>query len=264
MGLSVAREGKAYGLIPTMFNLKGAIANAKGDLKEAEECFKEAASTCKDLGNFLNLTVFLTNLCITRQLIGDVDGAESAAREALRVSEAFNYTYVQGVAYNSLGQVLQQKGQPKEALEVLAKARALIAETGAVDKVQDVDMDIADATGTMGDIAGALRILDSVLAAGELKQDQIARFHVLTGLLKMDLGAGEEAKAELELGLAESKKRSLRYWEGQCLLGLSDWERKFGTAEAADRMRGEAERVLKECGVAPPPPSQPRKDGKQA
>jgi tetratricopeptide (TPR) repeat protein len=249
-GLSIAREGKQLGLIHQVLNLKGAIAYAKGALREAEESFLEGSEVCRELGHAGNLTVFLVNLSTARQQIGDLDGAEKDAREALRLAQAFGLSFVQGIAHQTLGDVMKRRRLSSEALELFSKAKRVFEETGNAEQIQDLDLDIAEVRAMMGDASGALGLLKKLTEQGELKQDQLARFHMLKSRLALATGSSEEAKAEAELALSESRKRGLRYWEGRALLGLSEWEREFGTVEMADKGREEAEKVLKECGVA--------------
>jgi tetratricopeptide (TPR) repeat protein len=248
-GLAAAGEGKVDGLIPHLLNLKGSIAMVKGDLRVSEKCSMEASAICRGLGNVVTLSVVQCNLSVTRQEMGDIDGAEEAAREALRLAQVFNQAYLQGSTSQTLGEVLVLRKSASEAMDLFSKAKRVYGETGNSELIQEVDMDIAEVKGIMGDAPGALDTLKKVMEQGQLKQDQTAHFHMVRFRLMLAMGDKDESRADVELALEESRKRGLRYWEGRALLGLSDWEKAFGTPESADKMRQEAENVLKGCGV---------------
>jgi tetratricopeptide (TPR) repeat protein len=248
-GLSVAKEGKQWGLIPLFLNLKGAIAFLKGDLKKAEECFGEASATCRELGHVRNFTIFLTNVSMARLQMGDTEGAEKVAREALRVAQVFNHKLLEGAANHTLGEALMRRGLPDDAMVLFTQAKGIYNEAGNTENSREVDLDMVEAMSLMGDASGALDTFKRIAEQGEPKQDGVAGFHMLGFRIKLAMGAKDEAKAEVELALDESKKRGLRYWEGRALLGLSEWERKYESPQNATKTREEAEKVLKECGV---------------
>jgi tetratricopeptide (TPR) repeat protein len=249
-GLAVAKEGKVWGLIPSLLNLRGGIALSKGNLTTAEEVIREATATCKALGQIQNLTIFLSNLSIVREDMGILDGAEDAAREALRVSEAFGERYAQATAAQALGAVMVLKRAPREAMPLFEKARDIFKESGDVNKLLDVQIDMTEVKGIMGDPSGALEALKAVLKEERnLKQEQVVRPHLLRARFAMETGAKEEARAEVELALGESRRWGLRYWEGRAQLVLAGWEKKYGTPEKAAETQRDAEKMLKECGV---------------
>jgi tetratricopeptide (TPR) repeat protein len=247
-GLEIARGGKIWGLVPPLLDLRGAIAITKGDLKAAEEYFNEAVATCRNLGQAPQLSAGLSNLSLTRGEMGNLDGAEEAAKEALQVADAFDLQFAQGIAAHVLGQVMVQRKALNDAMELFGKARMLYEKTGDTEMNLQLDLDTAEAMIVMGDAPGALAILTR-LTNGDLMQDQVAQFHLLKARYAMATGAKEEARAEMERTLEESKQRGLRCWEGRAHLALSVWEKRYGSPEDATKALDEANRILKECGV---------------
>jgi tetratricopeptide (TPR) repeat protein len=248
-GLALARSRRIWGLIPSFLNLKGAIASTRGELSVAEECFEEAASTCKDLGQVLTLSVFLINLSLTRMERGDIQGSEDASKSAMRVAEAFDLTYAKGAAAQTLGKALIMKKSPREAMSLFKRARQVFMETGNTEMLGDLDMDMAEAKGMLGDLSGAQSDLEKVKKEADLLPVALPRFHLLKARLCLEAGSAEDARKEMNMSLEESRRQGLRYDEGMVLLAISEWEKKNGSPEGASRAREEAERLLKECGV---------------
>jgi tetratricopeptide (TPR) repeat protein len=247
--IAAAKKGRVLGLIPSCLNLKGTMAMAKGDLPVAESCYIEALSLCRDAGHVTNMVVILTNLASSRRGMCDVDGAEKAAREALRIAETFGLKHATGLAMHSLGQVLLLKRSLKEARECIEDARKSYVESGNMENLLEADMDLAEVRGMTGDIRGALETMKSIEEGGKLAQDEFAAFHMLKSHLMRAMGDKDGSRTEVELALDESRKRSLRYWEGLCLLGIYEWEEQFGLPQNAQKAREEAERILHACGV---------------
>jgi tetratricopeptide (TPR) repeat protein len=246
-GLAVAKAGKLMGLIPLLLNVKGAIALMRGDLIGSENCFSEASATCRNLGQIRNRTVFLANLSYTRAHMGDLDGAESAAREALRISDAFDQPYGQSCALQALGEIMLMRKAP--AIDTFNKAIGILKEIGNTETIFDLDLDITEATGVMGDPAGALVSLKEMKDEVVPKQEYRARIHMLRGRFAMETGAKDEARSELERALEESRQGNQLYWEGRAMLLLSEWEKRYGSPENAAKAREESEKILGECGV---------------
>jgi tetratricopeptide (TPR) repeat protein len=248
-GLTVAKAGKLWGLVVHLLNLKGSIASSMGDLKMAEDCYSDAVATTRNIGQVLSLPIFLYNLSGAKKELGDLEGAEMAAREAMRVAEAFDQKWAQGVASLALGEVMLLEKTSSEAMECIKRARGISEETGNMDLNVQADLDMAELTGSMGDPAGALAALKDLEEKGSLRQEQVARLHVLLARFATETGSKEEARTEVERALDESRRRSLRFWEGQALIAFSEWEKRFGAPEDAVRLKEQAEKHLKDCGV---------------
>jgi tetratricopeptide (TPR) repeat protein/energy-coupling factor transporter ATP-binding protein EcfA2 len=254
-GLTLAKEGRTYYMLLQALNLKGTIANLRGDLKVAEQCYAQAAAICKALGQVGSLPIFLTNLAVSRKQMGNLAGAEEAVIEALRVAEAFGRPRAQGYATHVMGDILIVRKSPQQAMEFLQKAEVIYREQEDVEFAMDLELDMAEVKGAMGDPSGALTYLAKIKDETNLKQDQVPRLHLLRARFAIDTEAKEAGRAELDKALEESRRRGLRYWEGSSLLMLSEWEEKYGSPENAGKAREDAERKLKECGVVDEPPS---------
>jgi tetratricopeptide (TPR) repeat protein len=248
-GLIVAREGRSYGLMPAFLNLKGSMASLEGNLTLAESCFNEGLSICRNLGEIAGLSLYGSNLSQTRRDMGNIEGAEDVAREALRIAEAFDLHFPRGVAAMGLGEVLIQKKSFAEAEELFRRAGVVFEKIGAGEMVLQLGIDTAEMRGMMGDTEGALSALTEMKNAKDLKQDQAARLHLLRASFMNDSSAKEEVRTAIELALDESKKKDMRYWEGRALIALSAWEKKWGSPDKAAGVREQAEKILRECGV---------------
>jgi tetratricopeptide (TPR) repeat protein len=248
-GLLIAKERRVWGQIPHLLNLKAAIANLRGNLKTTEECLGEAAAASRDLGQVLNLCIYLSNLSFSRAEMGNLDGAEAAAMESLRVAEAFDQKWAQGTAAQALGQVLLKKRATHEASQFLKRARAEYEAMGSTEMILQMDIDMAELKGTDGDPSGALADLAKMEGHASLKQDMLANLRLLKARFAGNLGSSGEARSELEHALSEAREEGTRYWEGRTLLSLSDWERRFGSPQNASKALEEGRKILLECGV---------------
>jgi tetratricopeptide (TPR) repeat protein len=247
-GLTIAKAGKLLGLTPLLLNLKGTIALMTGDNTEAESCYSEASATCRSLGQVMNRCGLLANLAQARIQMGDIDGAESAAREALRIADAFNRPYGQSCALQTLGNVMVLRKAPA-AVDLFNKAKVIFEQMGNAESIFRLRLDFAEARGVLGDPSGALAELREVKDEDAPKQEDWARIHTLRGRFAMETGAKDEAKTELNRALEESRQRGLFYWVGLAMLLLSEWEKKYGSPENAAKTREESEKILGECGV---------------
>jgi tetratricopeptide (TPR) repeat protein len=248
-GLKYAKAGNAGGLIPRIVNLEGANASGRGDLIKGDRVFAKAVEIHKSLGESHGLITALYNLSIVMAHRGDLDGAMGTAREALRVAEKFGLQTEIGEGLHQLGYVQMQMGIPSEALKFFRTAEKVYTEQGDQDYLMELRFDMAEAKGRAGDPAGALKDLADSEGDGKLESDEAAQLHIRKAMFLMATGAKEEAKAEVERALELSQEGYLRYFEGKALLLLANWESKFGSHVSAARIKGQAEKVLKVCGV---------------
>jgi len=248
-GLKFTKMGNVGGLLPRMLNLEGAIASNRGDLLKGEEAFARYVEAVREIGQIDGLVTALSNVSLSMAFRGNFDGAEEAAREALRLAETFGLPTEIGIGMHRLGTVRLQKGLPVEALRFFKMAEKVFKEQGDSDYLLELRCDMIEAKGNAGDPAGALKDLADAEKDSNLEVGEVAQLHICKAIFSIATGAKDEARAEIESALVQSRQRKMGYWEGKALLVLACWERRYGSPENATTTQALAEKILKACGV---------------
>lgn len=247
-GLSLARSERYWGLIPYFLLMRGQVATIQGELLRAEQIFEETAGVCRDLGRMNWLATTLADLSLVRADRGDLAGAESASKEALRVSETFSIPGEIGPSLLQWSRVKLRQGFPAESMEILRRAQKAYAEHGRSTEVLEMRMHRADIRFHLGDPKGAIEELRDI-EEGKLKEEQVAHLHLLRAQFLMARGDGPRARSAAERARSEATSRGLRYSAAQANATLAEWERRYGTPERAAAMQRRADLQFRECGV---------------
>jgi tetratricopeptide (TPR) repeat protein len=248
-GLNYVKAKSALGLRPYFLSLEGLLATDKGDLTRAEEALLESTELSRNLGRVNMLVNELSNLSFVMGDRGNLEGAEEKAREALHVAEAFDLPTAMGAAMQALGRSYLRRHDYVAARKYFEMGLRTATEHGYLMSRAYIRLDLAETKGSFGDAVGALKDLEDVEKEGGLQGDQVATFLLLRATFSIDTGAKEQAKADVERVLADSRQRNQRYWEGRALLVMARWEARFGSTSDTSKVLAEAEAVLKECGV---------------
>lgn len=249
-GLMLAKAGNAGGLMPPMLNLEGAIAFVRGDLIRAEEIAVETVEVARNLGRFHMLVTALGNLSNAMTDRGNFDGAEKTVREALRVAEMFDSPLEIGETIHRLGYLRLKMGLTDEAMKFFKMAEKVYAEQGVSGHEVELRIDMAEAKGIAGDPADALKDIAKFDGIANMEIGERVQLNIRKATFLLATNAKEEAKAEIERALAQTREKNIRYFEGKALLLLARWESEYGSPENAVRAQEQADKLLNACGVA--------------
>src|SRR5207248_1482475 len=104
----------------------------RGDFDRAKELLAEGASDVHDVP--FSMAVVLTGEALLARAVGDLSGAEAAARRSLVVGGT---SFATAEAFEILGGTLGRLGDHEEAARTLGAADRLREETGLVRRVSD-------------------------------------------------------------------------------------------------------------------------------
>jgi eukaryotic-like serine/threonine-protein kinase len=200
-----------------------------GQPQEALSLFREARAISEEAGYLWGMGMAVSNLGVTLQLLGDLDGAQKATEESLRIARRLGTAVGIASQLNSLGELLQDRGRLAESLALLEQARGwyvkigdrlmenrslnragtiLLAQGDLVGARQrfEKSMALSQTLGNRSDEALALGNLGTVLAAmgqlGEARRRHAEAFDILTqvgdsSLAASALAASADAAARL-------------------------------------------------------------------
>jgi tetratricopeptide (TPR) repeat protein len=147
--------------------LRGAIELESGDIARARRRFTALIAECRAAGNLQILSLALERSAVVLQGLGALEAAETAAREALMVSERIGYRSREIDAQISLGDVLREAGRSVEGLAFAERALAgaresqiRYAECRALVIAARARRDLGDRVGALADARAGLAIAE--------------------------------------------------------------------------------------------------------
>jgi CHAT domain-containing protein/tetratricopeptide (TPR) repeat protein len=196
-----------------------AVENVYTNLAFRQERFSEAKAHAErqiaiekqlraGIGQFVPAYVFLGQI---DERLGDYDGSEAASREAIRLSETTHGGPLQRhqvTALTQLGELLDARGRPREALPFAEQAVELGETTLGADAPSVVTslQTLADVQRALGQLAQAWHLYEQmgqIVAKNATDVELPARVSYYRGLanLQLDLGNVDDAVAALDAGL---------------------------------------------------------------
>jgi CHAT domain-containing protein/tetratricopeptide (TPR) repeat protein len=196
-----------------------AVENVYTNLAFRQERFLEAKAHAErqlaiekqlsaGIGQFVPAYVFLARI---DERLGDYDGSEAAAREAIRLAETTHGGPLQQhqlTALTQLGALLDARGRPQEALPFAAQAVALGESTLGADAPALVAslQTLADVHRSLGQLPDAWHLYEhmgQIVTKSPNDVELPTRVTYYRGLanLQLDLGNVDEALAALDAGL---------------------------------------------------------------
>jgi CHAT domain-containing protein/tetratricopeptide (TPR) repeat protein len=196
-----------------------AVENVYTNLAFRQERFLEAKAHAErqiaiekhlsaGIGQFVPAYVFLAQI---DERLGDYDGSEAASREAIRLAETTHGGPLQRhqvTALTQLGELLDARGRPREALPFAEQAVELGETTLGADAPALVTslQTLADIERALGQLAEAWHLYEQmgrIVAKSATDVELPARVSYYRGLanLQLDLGNVDDALAALDAGL---------------------------------------------------------------
>ncbi len=231
-----------------------AVENVYTNLAYRQERFLEAKAHAErqiaiekqlsaGIGQFVPAYVFLARI---DERLGDYDGSEAASREAIRLAETTHGGPLQRhqqTALTQLGELLNARGRPREALPFAAQAVSLGETTlgtdapGLVTSLQSL-ADVQRALGQLPDAWHLYERIGLIVAKDPADVELPTRVTYYRGLasLQLDLGNVDDATAALEAGLdATRAEPALELQRGYLMETLAQASARNGAPQSRAR-----------------------------
>ncbi len=207
-----------------VLNNLGAIAYFAGRWNDALELYREALAAWEQAGDTRSVSMATFNIGEILSAQGRLDEAEPLLRQAERSSRAAGGA--SDIAESMLETALldARRGNVERALAQLAEARRLLAEGGNDSAALLADAREAEALGLGGDYDRAAELAAMALArAIDDEGSALVRpvLHRVLGQAHLLAGRLDDARAALELAIAEANRVEHRYEEALALASLS-------------------------------------------
>lgn len=151
----------------------GDVYRDLGDLRQALDLYQQALKTARQADEAVMEIYALNVMSEAQRLAGDLDKAWDLARASLAASQTQQLSFQAGLAHLSLGVICYERGEAKEALGWLEKARQRMELSGAKHKLARVHFHLAQAHFLLKEFQSARRHLLQLLALiDELGYDQ--------------------------------------------------------------------------------------------
>lgn len=233
--------GDRVGLGPVLNNI-GVTHYQWGNYEPALQAFLQSLELRREAGDLRGEALVLTNIGRTYQDWGQFDRADSSLLEALDVAERLGDPVVRAYALHNLGVLNIDLGLHDLARERLLESLALYEAPHPLRTASDSAggriLNVA-ALGLLhvreGDPAGAIAVLEGLLAEAEADTDQRRRARVLLNLGYAYRASGERMRAAsvLEEALALANEYSQRTMALEALEELALLEEERGDARRA-------------------------------
>ncbi|HEX8819099.1 MAG TPA: adenylate/guanylate cyclase domain-containing protein [Archangium sp.] len=215
----------------------GYVSKSLGDFARARALFEQTLQFSRVIGYRFWECVDLCNLALLHYLLGDASSALELAEQGLRISQQLGSSRFQGYAWMSKGHALAALERFPEAREAYQRSRTIRVETRMRHLEMESVAGLASVALATGDMAGALGLVEEVLAhlaRGETLNATEEPFWIRLVCFRVLQAHGDSrAKAFLK-----TTQRLLR----ECARGIHDKERQHSfLAIAAHRQ------LLEEC-----------------
>ncbi len=250
---SARRAGDSTRLVQATINL-ALVCKEQSDSTRALYLLEQANEVLKETGTFSYRAHVLINMAVIHTHRGDLNLAEEAYRDALRLYLQTGQKQGGVLARIGLSRIQVLRGRPVDAETMMESTLEACREGGYLREEVLVRRDLGDLLRTAGDWEGAIttyrRALEVALPLGEDSEHaiQIGR---RIGLAHLRLGDRESASEEFSRALITARKVGERYEEAvlQCSLGMvagieGNWTRfdsMFG--QGIDMLRRMGERI---------------------
>jgi CHAT domain-containing protein len=183
----------------------GDICRDMGNYQRALDRLNMSAQIWKTNSNTFELANCLNSIALARQRCGEHDAAESSYREAAGIlvnEKQGRGLELRMVAEANFASLLEETGRFPEALKIYEQ---IIGEKNADAELSAADLTVRENLArlyqSVGELAKAETLLDSLLQYRQRQPLEIARLHSLRGRFYLQLEALDKADAELDTAL---------------------------------------------------------------
>ena len=205
-GATIGENHPLRGLAGTQ---SGDICRCLGNYQQALDRLNMCTQIWNTNANEIELANCLNSLALAQQLSGDRDAAESSYQDAAKIlvddkqGRGLELRMATEANYASL---LEETGRFPEALKIYEK---IISEKDADATLSSADLtareNLARLYQSVGELAKAETLLDSLLQYRQRPPLEIARLHSLRGRFYLQLGALDKADEELDARVDSSQ-----------------------------------------------------------
>lgn len=229
------------------------VAEQQGDLSRAEKLHRRSLEVIRREGMILSLPVALTNLSINLQAQGRYIEAEPFIRQILAIAEKFDISIVVFMALVLRAYGQYASGQWEKALRDLDLSIAEVKSSAYDPNPSEALILRTQVLGELGDPKRGWEELQDVykkLPPATLEVQATLIHHTRSRILEL-LGRISEAEKEYELTKESFGQMSFPrpVILGESLMGLYRCAVARGDNKSAERLRKEAEAVVKRTGV---------------
>jgi tetratricopeptide (TPR) repeat protein len=212
-------------------NNLGGISYFEGRWDDALRWYRQALDACQRAGNDAAGAVTASNLGELLVSMGAFDEAEPLLRDAIRVFRASRDLTSVIFPEIQLGRLMLERGDTERALEQLAPARDEASALGQYGHLTEASIHLASALAALGRPDSAFETLDRALVElGTVDPVFEPTWARATAQALAASGRIEEARNEIERGVASAREQGLVYEEGLLLLAGVELDRLQGIA----------------------------------
>jgi CHAT domain-containing protein/tetratricopeptide (TPR) repeat protein len=183
----------------------GEIRRSLGDYQQALDRLNMSAQIWKANSNTVELANCVNSIALAQQLSGEHDAAESSYLEAARMLADENKgrgLELRMATESNYASLLEETGRFPEALKIYEK---IVSEKVAEATVSPADLTVRENLArlyqSVGELAKAETLFDSLLQYGQRQPVDIARLHSLRGRFFLQMDALDKADSELDAAL---------------------------------------------------------------
>ena len=183
----------------------GEIRRSLGDYQQALDRLNMSAQIWKANSNTVELANCVNSIGLAQQLYGEHDAAESSYLEAARMladEDKGRGLELRMATESNFASLLEETGRFPEALKIYEK---IIREKDAEATVSSADLTVRENLArlyqSVGELAKAETLFDSLLQYRQRQPVEIARLHSLRGRFYLQMDALDKADSELDAAL---------------------------------------------------------------
>ena len=124
--LAVSDEGEDVAGRSNALHLLGVGAQVAGDLPEARQWMSQRLALVRGQNNLFLVASEASNLSMVERQLGDLDAAESLAREALEVGGAIGDRFTTPFVFSGLASIASERGELERSATLVGAAEALM------------------------------------------------------------------------------------------------------------------------------------------
>jgi len=223
-------------------NQMGHIHRLRGQLKEAEDCYKRVLQLGRDVSNEVLQSAALGNLGLIYETRGELDMAKEMYLKSLGIAEKLGLQDVMAGDYGNLGAIYQKQGDFEKAVKMYRRILEIEEKLGRLDSVAITCGNLGVMYRRQGELDEAEEMHEKALEINEKlgRLEGMARQYGNLGLVYMDKSELDKAE-EMQLQASDIDKKIGRL-EGQAI--------RYGNLGAIYERRSNIGKAIEYCEKA--------------
>ncbi len=203
------QEGDSTDLCAALFEM-GNIAAQRGDLSHAIDLYSESAQIASEGHIYYYLALALNNLAYHNLLLGQIDRAQAAVLQGMKVAEAHDLIAALLHLYSTRGEIHLYLGEWQEAEDSFRRGLSLAEDLGSLERQAGYRGNLALTLRSEGDLSSAARQLRESLSLieGEGYWHLRTRLQISLAETLLDQDHPVEAEQVLQSALDTSRLHS--------------------------------------------------------